>query len=145
MAEPASVDPAVSAQAYLPRVVRPEGKAGREQPKQAAHNTEANKMAARKANNAENPSKKDSREANKKARKKHPAKMKQQKGQKRRPAKMNSRKAGKKADQKTGVLKRGSWKEYLFIEHTRPSSWVECWDGWAARADKPLIMGGVLR
>ena len=27
MAEPASVDPAVPAQAYLPRVVRPEGKA----------------------------------------------------------------------------------------------------------------------
>ena len=100
MAEPASVDPAVPAQAYLPRVVRPEGKAGREQPKQAAHNTEANKMAARKANNAENPSKKNSREANKKARKKHPAKMKQQKGQKRRPAKMNSRKASKKTDQK---------------------------------------------
>ena len=29
MAEPASVDPAVPAQAYLPRVVRPEGKAER--------------------------------------------------------------------------------------------------------------------
>ena len=60
---------------------------GKEQPKQAAHNTEANKMAARKANNAENPSKKDSREANEKARKKH-------------PAKMNNRKASREGQQR---------------------------------------------